>query len=112
MNSEREMTIVELAARASEQLGPIRTDNLVHAGCYQEASRVSAARVAIDNLLRRAKHRERRGQDAERATARLQFLLRKLFTADDEYGTGFYNTDKWREAYDALRAEVGMEVKE
>jgi hypothetical protein len=67
--------------------------------------------VAIDQLYRLAKQQERRGQDAERAAARLQFLLRKLFTADDEYGSGFYNTDKWREAYEALRAEVGMEVR-
>jgi hypothetical protein len=101
-----------LAIRAREQLEPVRTDKLASSGFDHDAGRVSAARVAIDQLYRQAKQQERRGQDAERATARLQFLLRKLFTADDEYGTGFYGSDKWREAYDALRAEVGMEVKD
>jgi hypothetical protein len=105
-------TIMGLAIRAREQLEPIRTDKLAGASFGEEATRISAARVAVDNLYRQAKQQERRGQDAERATARLQFLLRKLFIADDEYGTGFHNTDKWREAYDALRAEVGMEVKD
>jgi hypothetical protein len=64
----------------------------------------------INQLLREHRHLEHRVRDVEYVNRRLAFLLRKLFTADDEYGTGFYNTDKWREAYNALRAEIGMEV--
>jgi hypothetical protein len=29
--------------------------------------------------------------------------LKELFAADEEYGTGFYQTDRWRSAYDKLR---------
>jgi len=111
MSDERDNRVVDLVFRAREQLEPIRTDTLHAHGMTDLATRISAARVAIDHASRLTKQHERWGQDAERNMARYQFLLRKMFTADDEYGTGFYNTDKWREAYDALRAEIGMEQK-
>jgi hypothetical protein len=112
MSNERDNRIVELAARASEELKPIRTDALAGKGFSHDASRIISARVALDDLLRQARAEQWYRHDAERTTARLQFLLRKLFTAQDGYGTSFYDSDKWREAYDALRAEVGMEVKD
>jgi hypothetical protein len=110
MSNERDNRVVDLADWALQNLAPIRQDTLNQAGLYHEASRINTARVAVEQLLRQIRQEERRFQDAEYGNKRLKFLLRKLFTADDEYGTGFYNTDKWREAYDALRAEVGMEV--
>ena len=112
MSDQRDANLVEVLARASDQLDPIRTDRLAANGYSDVATRISGARVAIDHSLRLAKAHERRGHDAERQSARLQYLLRKLFIADDEYGTGFYNTDKWQEAYKALRAEIGMEVRD
>jgi hypothetical protein len=112
MSDERDNRMVDLAAWALQNLEPIRQEAMSKAGFYHEATRVNTARVAVEQLSRQLRHEERRIQDAEYGNRRLKFLLRKLFTADDEYGTGFYNTDKWREAYDALRAEVGMEVPE
>lgn len=108
--SERDNRVVDLADWALQNLVPIRQDTLNGAGLYMEASKINTARVAVEQLLRQVRQEERRFQDTEYGMRRLKFLLRKLFTADDEYGTGFYNTDKWREPYNALRAEVGMEV--
>jgi hypothetical protein len=110
MTNERDNRVVDLAAWALQNLEPIRQEALNGAGFYQEAARINTARVAVEQLSRQLRHEERRIQDVDHADRRLKFLLRKLFTAEDEYGTGFYDSDKWREAYDALRAEVGMEV--
>jgi hypothetical protein len=110
LSNERDNRVVDLAAWALQNLEPIGQEAMSKAGLYHEASRVNTARVAVEQMLRQIRQEERRFQDAEHGNRRLKFLLRKLFTADDEYGTGFYNSDKWREAYDALRAEIGMEV--
>jgi len=110
MNDERDNGVADMAAWAYTNLEPINRETLLRVGLYLEADRINTARVALGQLARTLRHEEHRLQDAERANRRLAFLLRKLFTADDEYGTGFYNSDKWREAYDALRAEVSMEV--
>ena len=110
--NERDNRMVGLAAWALQNLEPVGTDKLSAGGFYQEAGRINTARVAVDQLVREIRGQERRVQNAEHENRRLKFLLRKLFTADDEYGTGFYNTDKWLEPYNALRAEVGTGVKE
>jgi hypothetical protein len=110
LSNERDNKLVDMAAWALQNLEPIRQQALNNAGFYQEASRINSARVAVEQLSRALRHEERRIQDVDHADRRLKFLLRKLFAADDEYGTGFNNSDKWREAYDALRAEIGMEV--
>jgi hypothetical protein len=102
--------LADMAAWAFQNLEPISQDALLRAGLYNEAAKIHTARVVVEQLARQLRHEERRIQDVDHADRRLKFLLRKLFTADDEYGTGFYNTDKWREAYDALRAEIGMPV--
>jgi hypothetical protein len=112
MSNERDNRVVDLAAWALQNLEPIGQETMNKAGLYHEAMRVNTARVAVEQLLRHLLPEERRFQDAEYQNRRLKFLLRKLFMADDEYGSGFYNTDKWREAYNALRAEAGMEVRE
>jgi hypothetical protein len=104
--------VVDLAAWALQNLEPIGQEAMSKAGLYHEATRVNTARVAVSQLLRELRQEERRFQDSEQGNRRLKFLLRKLFSADDEYGTGFYNTDRWREAYAALRAEIGVEVRE
>jgi hypothetical protein len=112
MSNERDNRVVDLAAWALQNLEPIGQEAMSKAGLYHEATRVNTARVAVEQLLRQVRQEERRFQDSEYGNKRLKFLLRKLFTADDEYGTGFYNCDKWLEPYKALRAEVGMEVRE
>jgi hypothetical protein len=33
----------------------------------------------------------------------------EMHKADDAYGTGFYNNERWRRAYNRLREMVGME---
>lgn len=38
-------------------------------------------------------------------------VVRRMHEADDAYGTGFYNEDKWRTAYNELRAMCGMESR-
>jgi hypothetical protein len=112
MTNERDNRLVDMAAWALQNLEPINQEGLQRAGLYMEATKINTARVAVEQLTRQLRHEEHRIQDVEHADRRLKFLLRKLFTADDEYGTGFNNSDKWREAYDALRAEIGMEVRE
>src|SRR5215813_5003095 len=109
MSNERDNRVVDLADWALQNLRPVAQDALNKAGLYMEATRVNTARVALEQLLRQIRQEERRFQDAERNCARMRFLLRKLFAADDDYGTGFYNTDRWQEAYKALRAEIGLE---
>jgi len=42
----------------------------------------------------------------------IEALVIKMHKADDEYGCGFYNDEKWLEAYRELRAAVGMEPQE
>lgn len=112
MSNERDNRAVDLASWALQNLEPIRTDTMAGGGFHLEASKINTARVAVDQLLRQIRQEERRFQDSEYGMRRIKFLLRKLFSADDDYGTGFHNTDKWREAYDALRAEVGLEVRD
>jgi hypothetical protein len=110
MSNERDNRLVDMAAWAYQNLEPINQEALQRAGLYMEAAKINTARVAVEQLARQLRHEEHRIQDVDHADRRLKFLLRKMFTADDEYGTGFHSTDKWREAYDALRAEIGMEV--
>ena len=112
MSEERDNRVVDLASWASQNLDHIHVDALNKAGLYPEAARINTARVAVEQLSRTIRQEERRFQDAAYENRKLKFLLRKLFTADDEYGTGFYNTDKWLEPYRALRAQIGMEVKD
>ena len=112
MSNERNNRLVDLATWALQHLEPINQEALQRAGLYMEATKINTARVAVEHLARQLRQEEHRILDVEHADRRIKFLLRKLFTADNEYGTGFYNSDKWREAYDALRAEVGMEVAE
>ncbi len=37
---------------------------------------------------------------------RLKSIARELFEADEAYGCGFYNDDRWRAAYNALRRNI------
>jgi hypothetical protein len=112
VSEERNKSLVDLASWAGQNLEPINLEALQRAGLYMEATRINTARVAVQQLWREARYQKQHTLDMERENRRLKFLLRKLFTAEAEYGTGFYNSDKWREAYDALRAEAGIEVVE
>ena len=112
MSNEKDNRLVDMASWAYQNLQPINLEAMQRAGLYMEAAKINTARVAVEHLARQLRLEERRILDVDHADRRLKFLLRKLFTADDEYGTGFYNSDKWREAYNALRAEIGQEVAE
>ena len=114
MSDGRDNRVVDLADWAFQNLTPVATDKLSAAGFYQEASRINTARVAVAQLVREIRPQERRFENAERENRRIKFLLRKLVTADDECGGGHFSTmpDRWQEAYNALRAEIGMEARE
>jgi len=40
---------------------------------------------------------------------RIKALLREMFAAEREYGCGFYNDDKWLNAYRSLKQAIGVD---
>lgn len=48
-------------------------------------------------------------EDSLDRSKRIEDLARAMFEADIEYGTGFYSTQKWKDAYSALAKELGFD---